>query len=1435
MESSEVRLSRGLRSGLVALLLLAGALFLSPHVTDNAAALLVAHTVGNVDAAVSDVGRLESLLWNGVDQLCWCPSGVDKELGLALDQANYDHAPNNGPGHDGDGYFIADSFETDFSVTQPIYFEENTATQQKSVVTFRHANDDPFDVGSPPPPNVLKEKDDVEIQQSAWTASGGDWIVLRWVVVNVKATDVTQFRFTLYGGYSSGIVLNLGGLGGDGGDDVESFSVPKATYYLQDNNLAPGGTTLAVTSAIPSQPIDRYVTHQAQVVRGQPQDDLLYANVATDPNGLGSGVTNGVSGVLGWGNTPLTIPVGSTMTFAMVLAFGTSVVGADASIAAARAFYLNETTYMAATEFTDSPGFQMEVWNNGMGSVDLSTWSVTSQSGLVPGTWAPAIITDTQYSVFTATGGTVDQEAEILVLRDAANMARETLAWGWLGPVPDPDWSSSVERVWDPLTSRYLDQWSRALTPSLGSQNSVAPHDPVPTVVLNEVFVNPGTPRDRFVEVYYKGLTSVDLGGYTLVADRVYTIPAGTVLDTTGRWYVLREPLFPIGFGLSAAADNVYLYDAAGRFLDMVGWNAAQAPDTSLARAQDGNGTADGYDDRTSSAAGWDRDSFPTMNLIGLLESQVGGGNPGDVIEFYLNVTNLKVDVDTIDLSAASGPIGWSVQFETTLRTPLPDSGGAPGPDSGPLTYGQSRTIIAAVTVPTLPPIGDIELLQVFAASSTDPEVAARTLLIGQVYPYLNVFKAATWPTIFVTGSGFFPETTPVVVTLAGEGVPQIDQRPQDVVFEIDNSGSMAFNDPTFLRWDAVECYIDQMVIPDRGAIVAFGDNPNLPGASEAWYVRSPLTQNYALLRSDAQDPNNRFNVGGTPIKLALQLGNAELILRGNTSHTLVEVLLSDGQPDNPDIVAELDAAVANNIRIFTIGLGSPAEAFMRYIADTTGGQYFYADSPDDLCSIYASIGQIVQDVVASPVGGGVVPMITDRIPLPFEVIPGTVWPPPSNQYTDLNGDTVIEWQVTSALRVKETLAVSYEVRCHQAGMWNATRWPQAQVNYVSWDGRTTRKEIPSVMITCLPGIALTPPVDLRTAVPPGTSDVLITWQPPLDTLGVDGYYLYASATATGFDFAAPPVAILWGGTTGLSWMDLGAAGAVGERYYIARSFNATLGLLSFTGNTAGKFTVALRAGWNAVSYPLEPFVPLDFPTFHAQISSGSPNPAKELVSAWVDATGTVDVGEGFLVDRLSAGLFTYVGRPASMISYQDGFGFGSQTPEVQSVRAAVSGDDVTLSWLPPVCCAIEYVVYRSATRDGFFTGAAVEAGRTFGLTFTDLGAMRPGVREVYLMVVPVDAFSGVIGSGSYSLGIVRLDLPGQAAIGLPLQPFAAEDVSWYADQVPYALGIDWLDVTGWVPHFKEMPAGVYDTAFSMATAYQVSTKTATTYTFIGW
>jgi Ca-activated chloride channel family protein len=138
---------------------------------------------------------------------------------------------------------------------------------------------------------------------------------------------------------------------------------------------------------------------------------------------------------------------------------------------------------------------------------------------------------------------------------------------------------------------------------------------------------------------------------------------------------------------------------------------------------------------------------------------------------------------------------------------------------------------------------------------------------------------------------------------------------------------------------------------PERGTSVGQGILASLRTIA---LVESPPAQNYYTNRSPAPTPTP------TPVP-------------AGTHTSAVIVLLTDGENNQaPDPASAAQAAADQGVRIFTVGLGSPAgttldldgfqvhtqlnEPLLQQIADVTEGAYFRAEDAQQLRSIYDNL-----------------------------------------------------------------------------------------------------------------------------------------------------------------------------------------------------------------------------------------------------------------------------------------------------------------------------------------------------------------------------------------------------------------------------------------------------------------------------------------------
>ena len=165
-----------------------------------------------------------------------------------------------------------------------------------------------------------------------------------------------------------------------------------------------------------------------------------------------------------------------------------------------------------------------------------------------------------------------------------------------------------------------------------------------------------------------------------------------------------------------------------------------------------------------------------------------------------------------------------------------------------------------------------------------------------------------------------------------------------DVVFVIDSSGSMSWNDKTEIRKEVTNNFIDKLTSNDRAAVVSF--------ASYA-YELTGFTGNKETLKNAV---NSLGCSGGTDIgagiSMALDLFKKQPL---NDNKLKSIVLLTDG--DGAYSYDYNKEAKDNNIIIYTVGLGSGVRtSVLTDIADKTGGKYFYANNASNLYNIFDSI-----------------------------------------------------------------------------------------------------------------------------------------------------------------------------------------------------------------------------------------------------------------------------------------------------------------------------------------------------------------------------------------------------------------------------------------------------------------------------------------------
>jgi hypothetical protein len=730
-----------------------------------------------------------------------------------------------------------------------------------------------------------------------------------------------------------------------------------------------------------------------------------------------------------------------------------------------------DLTDVMITEIRDGPDGmeEIEIYNAVKDNVDLTGWILEVDGMQIPLSPLGVVGPNTYWTIGDSLSCTIPRditlgdEGGIVRLLDSTGTEADRVAYGQLGPAPDPIEGESVARVM--IGASYRQAWTRAQSPTFGSMNSARPPNPGTELVLNEVFFNAANPADRFIEVHLNGMRTMDVGGYIVAGDAAYTLPP-VLLTDTDREFAFRPSDAPALFSLmDAAGDNLYLYDPSGALMDMVGWSSSHPLGTSMARVPAGSGSSSGYDDATSIAAGWMFDRNPTLPLVSVGPDQVSYANPGDRVYYALYAKNKELADAYVNVEAFSSGESWvAYLLKSDGVTPLSDSPGDPDntPDLGLLAPGGSGVFLVAVNVPLTSPGNASETTTVLVSIASDQMARSMATLKTILYPYESPTATAIPSTIWVTSAppACQPKESVIQLKVSGMGTPIFGGHSQDTIMVMDSSGSMTSSDPSNLRLEAAKHYVDLMNVPDRAAVVRFYDVAELVNGDH-------LSSDYGRVKSNI---GTITASGSTDIYDAIRISTDELITYGDDDHLWIQILLTDGVDttghSSTMILGEAQRAASNNIKIFTIGLGDFAdEVLLQAIADATGAIYLKANTAQDLDQIYQMIGNVTKAIAGydNDVTDDI-PMINIFLPDYINYITGSALPPPAYVGSYL-GMTNLQWNI-SQLKVAQIWTATFRITSDLEGYGErAIYYPQSKVTYLRHDDLRVNVPFPITLV----------------------------------------------------------------------------------------------------------------------------------------------------------------------------------------------------------------------------------------------------------------------------------------------------------------------------------------------------------------------------------
>ncbi len=236
-----------------------------------------------------------------------------------------------------------------------------------------------------------------------------------------------------------------------------------------------------------------------------------------------------------------------------------------------------------------------------------------------------------------------------------------------------------------------------------------------------------------------------------------------------------------------------------------------------------------------------------------------------------------------------------------------------------------------------------------------------------RVVPWVLLVSA--WLSLIVAAAR--PQILGDTVSLSASG--------RDLMLAVDISGSMSTADMVVENQQIARIVIVKYLLGeflqkregDRVGLILFGTQA---------YLQAPLTFDLATVDQLLQEAQLRM--AGEKTAIGDAIGLAVKRLKDRPSDQRVLILLTDGEntAGNVDPRQAADLAAQAGVKIYTIGMGANSmevsagmfgtftrsvnpsaeldEESLRYIAETTGGQYYRAHDPKELQDVYTQLDQ---------------------------------------------------------------------------------------------------------------------------------------------------------------------------------------------------------------------------------------------------------------------------------------------------------------------------------------------------------------------------------------------------------------------------------------------------------------------------------------------
>jgi hypothetical protein len=265
------------------------------------------------------------------------------------------------------------------------------------------------------------------------------------------------------------------------------------------------------------------------------------------------------------------------------------------------------------------------------------------------------------------------------------------------------------------------------------------------------------------------------------------------------------------------------------------------------------------------------------------------------------------------------------------------------------------------------------------------------------------------------------------------------------------------------------------MISPfDRAAIIKFDNTATL---------LNHLTSAYAQVHADLDALAKAAPQGQTNFQDAIDMVNTEFETFGNEENQRIAIFFTDGVPDPPSknvTIAQMDRLVSNNVKLYAIGLGPELdEDSLGWMAGYTGGEFFKAETAEELVNIYRKISDQFYNYTA-----GLNVTVSAFLSEDLEYVHDTVTIAEGFQLNTSEG-TILSWSVPH-IRIGQNWSVTFQVASQDGDGRTRVLKDESEVIFSDWRGNNETREIPAFYVNVIR--SLPPPLPPPPPPPPAVA-----------------------------------------------------------------------------------------------------------------------------------------------------------------------------------------------------------------------------------------------------------------------------------------------------------------------------------------------------------